>query len=379
MIKYLFIFMALIFWNQLGYAQDETDNKLNHLIDKYYPNQEDPGIMLYISDNQGKMQYSKYKGMANLDAGENITSKTNFRMASVSKQVTAHAIYQLLKGNKIDFYQKISDFFPNLKGKARDINVYYLLNHVSGIVDYEEILPENQKNQLSDHDVLQLIEAVDSTNFQMGTKFRYSNTGYCLLSLIVEKASGKDFSRYVKEEMFDKWEMRNSLVYKPSDKILNRAYGYHLKEDQFVYADQSITSATQGDGGVYTSGEDFAKLNAGMNFDMGVWGPTVGYGVYFENNLCPINKDISYSFGKFFGKDQNGNNAFFHSGESTGFNNIVISIPQRDLCISLFSNRDDLQIDSFFEEILKLMDIQIQGLGDKTLFAWLSDVYAHNN
>ncbi|VTP97042.1 serine hydrolase domain-containing protein [Sphingobacterium daejeonense] len=120
-------------------------------------------------------------------------------------------------------------------------------------MDYEGLIPVNQKDQLSDLDVLKIIEPLDSVYFQPGSKWRYSNTGYCLLALIIEKVSGKNYSNYVNEKIFSVFGMRNSLVYNPEDKISNRAFGYHLQNDKFRFADQSLTSATKGDGGVYTS------------------------------------------------------------------------------------------------------------------------------
>jgi CubicO group peptidase (beta-lactamase class C family) len=230
----------------------------------------------------------------------------------------------------------------------------------------------NQKDQLSDLDVLKIIEPLDSVYFQPGSKWRYSNTGYCLLALIIEKVSGKNYSNYVTEKIFNVFEMRNSLVYNPEDKIRNRAYGYHLQDDKFKFADQSLTSATKGDGGVYTSAEEYLLWNSKY---FQALGSISSFSIFFKNNLAPINQDISYSYGKFVGKDNLGNTVYFHSGESTGFNNFALSIPDRNIHISLFSNRDDQKIVSFIDDLLKELDIQIKGLEGKSVFNWLSSVY----
>lgn len=366
-------FFCLFLICSASYAQDNLMIKLDAIIEKHYPNQKDPGIMLQVHDNNEKILYSGSSGIANLETSEHISSNTNFRMASVSKQFTVFAIWMLVDEYKIDIYNtKLIEFFPNLKGPIANCNIYYLLNHTSGVLDYEGLIPVNQKDQLSDLDVLKIIEPLDSVYFQPGSKWRYSNTGYCLLALIIEKVSGKNYSNYVKEKIFSVFGMRNSLVYNPEDKISNRAYGYHLQDDKFRFADQSLTSATKGDGGVYTSAEEYLLWNAKY---FQALGSKFSFSILFKNNLAPINQDISYSYGKFVGKDNLGNTVYFHSGESTGFNNFVLSIPDRNIHISLFSNRDDQKIVSFIDDLLKELDIQIKGLEGKSVFNWLSRAY----
>jgi len=364
---------CFILFSLLAYSQDNLKKQLDMLVDKYYPNPSDPGIMFQINDNSKNILYSASRGTADLKTNTPISPKTNFRMASVSKQFTAMAIYKLIDEKKLDIYNtKLEEFFPELNGPIKNCNIYYLINHTSGILDYENLIPTNQKEKLSDSDVLKLIQPIDSIYFKSGTKFRYSNTAYCLLALIVEKVTGKDYSSFVKAEFFDKLKMSNSLVYNPTDKISDRAFGYHLDNKKFKYADQSITSATKGDGGVYTSAEEYLLWNDSY---LQFLGSNLSFSSFFENNKVPINKNISYSFGKFVGSDQYGNTVYFHTGESTGFNNFVLTIPYKNISISLFSNRDDQIISKFIDDVLNVLDIKVKGLEDMSLFSWLSNVY----
>src|SRR5690606_751200 len=260
--KHIIIAIILIFSMQLAFSQGDVKSKLDDLLKEYYTKDNERRIVLQVYDNNNNTIFAKGQGIADLKTGRTIDLHTNFRMASVSKQVTAAAIYQLIQENKIDVNTvKLSDFFPNLKGEIRNATIPQLLNHSSGIVDYEEIIPKGLKKQLRDSDVLKLIEPLDRVYFSPGTKFRYSNTAYCLLALIVEEVSGQGFSEYVWEHFFKPLNMQNSLVYNPEDEIKDRAFGYHLKGDEFVFADQSITSATKGDGGVYTSANEYKLWN----------------------------------------------------------------------------------------------------------------------
>ncbi|OYD44370.1 hypothetical protein CHU00_17095 [Sphingobacterium cellulitidis] len=372
--KNIIVFIVLVFSLQSGYSQEDMKANMDRIVDKYYSSQNNPGIMLQIFNNNAETVYAVGAGKRDLKSGMEIDNHSNFRMASVSKQFTAAAIYQLVQDKKLNVSAYISEFFPGLRAEVRKASVFQLLNHTSGIVDYEEVIPENQETQLSDSDVLKLVEPLDRVYFAPGSQFRYSNTAYCLLALIVEKVSGQGFSEYVREKFFQPLKMEHSIVYSPADNIKDRAFGYHLNEDQFVFADQSITSTTKGDGGVYTSAEEYKQWE--VAFFQRLKDDSL-FNRFFVDNYSTINPSFFYSMGKFVGKDQDGDFVYFHSGESTGFNNFVLSIPAKNLHLSLFSNRDDQIIEPFIDEVLKSLDIRIQGLDNKPIFKWLSDVYAN--
>lgn len=330
--------------------------------------------MLHITGKDKQIIYSKSVGLADLNSSTSIDLTSNFRMASVSKQFTALAIRFLHSKKRLKFDQKIVDFFPQLTGDNRLITISHLLNHSSGIVDYETLIPASQSTQLVDSNVLALITPVEQLYFSPGTKFRYSNTGYCLLSLIVAKVTGMKYEEFMKDVLFQQMGMTNSFVYNKPDSISNRAYGYHQENLTFQFADQSITSATKGDGGVYTSAQDYQGASLAIIADLR---SIMEDSVNSKDLFFPVNEKIIYGQGLFIGLDNYNNKIYFHSGESTGFHNIVVMIPNRQLYISLFSNRDDLKIAPFFDEVLKLMDIKIDGIENESLFLWLSNVYAN--
>ena len=347
---------------------------LDSAIKKFYPKEQDPGIMLHITGENNQLIYTKGIGRSDLRMSTSIDSKTNFRMASVSKQFTALAIRYLHATNKLKLNQKIIDFFPHLTGDHQLITIANLLNHTSGIMDYESLIPSNQNTQLNDSNVLELITPENRLYFSPGTKFRYSNTGYCLLSLIVEKVAGMKYEDFMKDVLFKHIDMNHSTVINKLDSIGNRAFGYHQVDSNFQFADQSLTSATKGDGGVYTSAKDFHEASFSLIRDLeSILKDTV----QAKNLTSSVNKKISYAQGLFIGLDNYNNKIYFHSGDSTGFHNIVVMIPSRQFCITLFSNRDDLKIAPFFDEVLKAVDIKIQGIENESLFLWLSSVYAN--
>jgi CubicO group peptidase (beta-lactamase class C family) len=121
-------------------------------------------------------------------------------------------------------------------------------------------MPASATAQLHDADVLGLLEKENRTYFAPGTDYRYSNSGYALLAIIVEKASGKSFAAFLRERIFEPFGMRNT----GTSTVSNRAFGYSRTETGWQRTDQNLTSAVLGDGGIYTSIDDLAKWDAAL-------------------------------------------------------------------------------------------------------------------
>src|ERR1043165_9824975 len=120
---------------------------------------------------------------------------------------------------------------------------------MSGMIDYEDVIPADMPRQLHDADVLKILETQHRTYFPHGKGYRYSNSGYALLALIVGKASGKDFATFLRERIFTPLGMANTVAYEEGvSTVANRAYGYSPK---WTRTDQSLTSAVLGDGSIY--------------------------------------------------------------------------------------------------------------------------------
>lgn len=338
-----------------------------------------PGVGIMIT-RHGELQHKNAYGTANLENSIPLTPSTNFRMASVSKQFTSMATYLLIEQGKLSFDTSLSEIFDGLPTWATHITVGQLMNHTSGIWDYEVLIPRDQQVQVSDADVLHMISTVDSTYFIPGSQFRYSNTGYCLLSLIVERVSQTDYREYMKQYIFHPLGMTNSYMYHADAKMTGRAFGYRPpvagRNDNYRYADQSVTSATKGDGCVYVSPEAYHTwANAVLRTDF----PSSTYLTEVNYRKTPVKDGIFYSMGWFVAPSTSSQGMrLFHSGETTGFRNIVYHDLGTGLSISIFANRDDTHISAVFEEIVKLMGEAhpvITASEYQELFFWMSSVY----
>lgn len=296
-----------------------------------------PGAALLVELN-GKPIYQKGYGLANVKTNTPITPETNFRMASVSKQFTAMGILLLEKERKLSLDDPLIKFFPEFTGNvARKVQVRNLLTHSSGILDYESVMNPNQREQLLDADVLTLLKDKDSLYFEPGSKFQYSNSGYCLLALLIERVSGQPFATFIKQRIFLPLQMTQSVVYEAGKPVPDRAMGYAKnKAGAFVFSDQSVTSATKGDGGVYTSLTDYQTWSHALQT-----GKLLDLKAALTRTVQVINATSGSSYGAGWFFRQPSNPVLFHSGSTCGFNNYVVMIPEKRFLMAYFSNRAD--------------------------------------
>lgn len=353
--------ITLVVWLFCTLRSDaQLVKKLDSLL--FQQPRDQPGFALLI-EQDGKVLYNRQVGLAVLEGAKQIEAATNFRMASITKQFTAMAILLLEKNHQLSVNDAICKWFPGLPaGVGSRVHISHLLTHSSGILDYEELMPASQTRQLLDADVLQLLQSHDTTYFTPGTQFRYSNSGFCLLALIIEKVSHQPYAAFIKQKIFTPLQMNESVVYEDGQPIAHRAMGYAKDSvGTIVPSDQSVTSATKGDGGVYTSIKDYYKwikaLQRGELLNVSEMMRQLHFAAADITNAF-------YSAGWFY--TSNRPVVWFHSGSTCGFNNYVINIPSQKTAIVFFSNMADNA--ALFHRIIKL--IHQNGLDDySNLFA----------
>lgn len=318
-------------------AQENKLVQIDAIMSRYNANEE-PGASVLVLKGD-KVVFKKGYGVANIHTKESITPATNFRLASVTKQFTAMAILQLEQQKKLSLEDPLSKYFSSFPDYGRKIKIKHLLTHSSGLVDYEDLIPVTQSVQLHDTNCLQLMYTTDSLYFPAGSQYKYSNTGYAILALIVEKISGKDFATYLKENIFKPLGMKNTIAYEASkSSVANRAMGNSKINDKWVETDQNSTSAVLGDGGIYSNALDLSKwIKALMQFKLmkpeiqnRAWSRTI-----LENR-----KVIDYGYG-WHVEDYKKITHPFHEGSSIGFRNCLLLFPNEQLMVLVLTNRNE--------------------------------------
>lgn len=292
-----------------------------------------PGASLLVV-RDGKSIVRRSWGLADVERHVAATAATNYRLASVTKQFTAAAILLLAQDDKLDLSDKASRYLPSLPKAAQSITIHQLLTHTSGLVDYEDLMDDTATRQVHDRDVLELLSHKDSLYFAPGTSYRYSNSGYSLLSLIVERVSGKTFATFLDDRIFAPLGMNNTVAHQDGlDVVSHRAFGYKLKDSAWTRKDQSTTSAVLGDGGIYSSIDDMAKWNAAQ-YDERLLKEKWRRVAFTPHTPTDVT-GTSYGFGwRITGE------TIWHSGETSGFRNVIVRYPARKLTVVILTNRD---------------------------------------
>lgn len=292
-----------------------------------------------IHENQGFAVYyyekgqvlEQYKGKLHCDKNEQITNSSNFRLASVSKQFIAYSIVDLIYKNKLSYNTKIIDIYPDLPKYFNKITIRNLLNHTSGIYNYESI-PHKDGEQVKDRDILTFLKNTDNTYFEVGSTYKYSNTAYVLLGLIIEDITHQSISEYIDENIFKKAHMDNSKVNVEGTTIINhRAMGHLLnKENKLYMKDQSFTSATIGDGGLYSSINDLKK-----------WCLYFSNSEYFNEMKTPnyINESSYNEYGLGIRTIKvNDKEIHYHCGDTIGTNTLLLFSKDLEICLLFLTN-----------------------------------------
>ncbi|HWK05739.1 MAG TPA: serine hydrolase domain-containing protein [Puia sp.] len=354
-ILYLLLYLLAGF---VCHAQGQGKDPLTEKLDSFFRLQpgDQPGIALSI-EKRGTVLYRRAAGLADKETRVAIDSLSNFRMASLSKQFTAMGILLLEKDQRLSLEDPIRKYLPELPGRIGDrVLIRHLLTHSSGLLDYESLVPSGQSTQLLDADVLHLLAGTDSLYFEPGSRFRYSNSGFCLLALIIERISHESYARYIKEKIFAPLQMAGSVIYEAGHPISHRAMGYAKDSTGLIVpSDQSITSATKGDGGIYTSLADYSKWIRALQENK-----LLRLSSVLKRLRFPIAgmRESYYGAGWFI--IASSPIVLFHSGSTCGFTNFVIQLPGDEWSIVYFSNLADNI--SPFRQMVRIL--QEAGIGD---------------
>jgi CubicO group peptidase (beta-lactamase class C family) len=345
-----------------------------------------PGVAVLVLKD-GQKLFERGYDLRDLHTATKIDPHTNFRLASCSKQFTAMAIMLLVHDGKLRYDQKLTDVFPDFPAYGKSISIHNLLNHTAGLQDYETLMEEEQRgtkgkwtadHQIQDAEVLTLLEQTDHGMFPPGTQWYYSNSGYVVLGLIVAKVSGQPFPEFLRQRIFAPLKMDHTLAYvKGQNEITNRAYGHTKEGNTWKQTDQSSTSATLGDGGIYSSLEDLARWDEALRTnkllsqeEMQPALTPVTLPATSANGdtqpRWPANSDrpegtpVSYGFGWFLDPYRT-HPRMWHYGETQGFHSYVVRFaavaaadPLTGVTIIVLCNRTDISPESLALQIADL-------------------------
>jgi CubicO group peptidase (beta-lactamase class C family) len=302
-----------------------------------------PGLAVLVHKN-GQTIFERGYGVTDLRTFRIIDSKTDFRLASFTKQFTALAIMLLVHDSKLRYDEPITDIFPDFPAYGRAVTIRHLLTHTGGLPDYEDLMAPTYTatHQIQDDEVLTLLEHQTAAQFAPGTRWAYSNSGYVLLGLIVAKVSGLPFWEFLHDRIFGPLGMHQTIAFvKGSNVVPHRAYGHTKQPSGFIETDQSPTSATLGDGGVYSNLEDLAKWDQALESHTLLSEKEMRPALTPSEGTLNEGKPVAYGFGWFL-DPYKGHPRMWHTGTTIGFRTVIERFPSDKLTVIILCNRTDL-------------------------------------
>lgn len=292
-------------------AQPDAKTEISE-IDKLMQYSYENGMFngdIMVTQN-GQSIYKNALGYADKNSGRKLNTSTVFYLASVSKQFTTMAVMILKEQNKLSYDDQLSKYFPEFPAYADSVSIKQLMTHTSGIPDHYQL--GEYKKGLTNDDVKEVLLKQDHLNFKPGDQFRYSNGGYVLLSLIVEKASGEPFPEFMKTNIFEPLGMNHTLVYdKSTPEINNRAVGYNQAGDLDDYE-----IFTTGAGGMYSTLDDLHLWDQALYTEKLVSKATLDEA--FTSATLKNGDSTHYGYG-WAVPDDKGRKVVQHSGSLSGY------------------------------------------------------------
>lgn len=289
---------------------------IERLIDNYNDDRKKtPGISLAVV-KKGKCVYKESFGYGNLENSVKVNSESNFYLASVSKTFTGAAIILLLENKLIKLEDYITKYVENLPSFCKNITIQNLLNHTSGLQDYfVYFFNQGILSDKTNDDVYNLVRGFNRLEFPIGDKYKYSNTGYTLLSMIVEKVSTQSYEDFLKKNIFEPSGMKSTYVYTEDRPIIpNRVYAYKKLDDIYTCDDYSLL--TYGDGGIYSNIDDLISWSNALDTEIILSQESMDK--MFTKGILNNGQEIGYGCG-WFVENHDNKKIVYHTGGAYGF------------------------------------------------------------
>jgi len=276
-------------------VKKDIHNKISEYLELYTKLWSFSGSIIAIND--GEILFKKAYGYANIEHKVKNTTETKYRIWSITKQFTAAAILILEERGLLRVEDSLKKYFPDCKELNPNITIHHLLTHTSGIFNYSDLPDSHKTFHRMCHKKFDLIKMFLSKplNFEPGTQWEYSNTGYYLLGMLIEKLSGKSYSEFLVENIFISLGMFNTGVDDDKKIVENMASGYYLNSNDLIHCNYINMDLVLSSGGIYSTVEDLFIWDKALNSDKLLSRKSIekmntpyknnyGYGVFIETN-----------------------------------------------------------------------------------------------
>jgi CubicO group peptidase (beta-lactamase class C family) len=322
---------------------DDIDRRVDAYVASQLREQRIPGVALAVMRDGSIVKATGY-GLANVELDVPVSPGTIFQTGSVGKQFTATAIMMLVESGKLRLDDSIARYFPEAHAAWRGITVRHLLTHTSGIPDYggeEDTMGKGIINFRQDYTEDQLIEKFAGLplDFAPGSKWKYSNTGYVILGVLIHRVTGQFYGDFLSEHIFKPLGMTATRIISEADIIPHRSSGYRLvkgvlKNQEWVAPSLNTTA----DGALYTNVLDLAKWDASL------YTTRLLSRASLDTMWTPVALSDGTTHGYGFGwgiRTVNGRRLLSHSGAWQGFTMNISRYIDDQLTVVVLTNLDE--------------------------------------
>ena len=328
------ILLLLISTSVFGQETKDYSQRIDSIFQEY--NSTGPGCAIAIVKD-GRMIFSKGYGLASLDYDIPNTPNTVFDIASVSKQFAAYAIATLLEEKKLSLQDDIRKYIPEVPDFGKTITIDHLLHHTSGLRDWTETLAVagwRGEEVYSMDDIMRMLKRQKGLDFPPGSKYQYSNTGYNLLAILVERITGKSFLNWTQENIYGPLGMTSTQFLGNHRRIIkNQAYSYYPEDGKFMKANSQLTAL--GSSSMFTSVNDFSKWM--ISVINGIREQKPEYTRMLQTGTLETGEKITYAFGLVV-EPYKGVRRVSHTGSWAGYRSVGNYYPDQNFGVVILAN-----------------------------------------
>jgi len=323
------LIFAIISCSEDSPTRSETDlwNDVNNLVsNKMNPGGSGYGILVV---KNGAIAFAKGWGMANIQNSIPFTADTPINIASITKQFTATAILILYERGLLDLQEKIIGYFPEFPASWSSITVHHLLTHQSGIPNYSDLLNGWEEYEgLTNEQALDLAVQQNDLDFQPGQGYSYSNTGYIVLAILIEKITNMSYPEFMKQNILTPLQMSFTFVQSASTIYpATTAISYNEYNQPYNY-----NIYTYGDGGIYST------LNDMFKWDLALFGNQIVSQATLQLAFTGYTGgNDNYGYGWMI-SSYNGYPSQRHGGYTMGNLNYIYRVPGKNFTYLMLSN-----------------------------------------
>ncbi|HCY77834.1 MAG TPA: hypothetical protein DHV28_18145 [Ignavibacteriales bacterium] len=370
--KFYFLILVVSLINAVSFSQENRFKILDEYLTEYLQNKNIPSISAGILE-KGEITWFKSEGKADLENNVSVSNSSLYRIASISKPITAVAILHLWERGLVSLDTDARTYIPNFPVKKYKFTIRQLLNHTSGIRNYKEGEFDSKKYYPTIEEAIKLF-AYDSLNFEPGTKYEYTSLGYNLLAAIVEKVTKSTFENYISENIFLPAGMKSTVIDKQREVIVNRVRGYEKNElRKIVNAPLADLSVKVAGGGLLSTNKDLL-LFAKALIDYKLLKQTT-FNMMIRKSKLKSGRDIDYGLGFTLTFANDSLLYISHNGAGTGFSSMLLIDPKQKIASVHLINIRDRNLGEPAKDFLEMRSSGIYIKPSKTLSDALIQLY----